>query len=299
MPDLRILLNPTAGRGKRPAAVEQAVVRLQTEWPGPVETVESRSKGDEERIARETPPETRLVVVGGDGTFGNVARVRAETSGALGLIPAGTGNDFARSLGFYPKSDAWVSQIVADRPRAVDLIAIQSGSLSTTTINVAGTGFDAAVAARINQGFRWVTGPLAYILATLTTLRTFQPASVQLRLDDQPTFDGDAYLVSLANTATVGGGMRVAPAAVPTDGRLDVVVIGRVSRGEFVRTLPKVFSGRHVEHPAVHTWSGLKAQIDCPAEWWFYSDGEVRGQGSLTAQIHPGAVSVLLAPPVE
>ncbi len=126
---------------------------------------------------------------------------------------------------------------------------------TTWFTTVANTGFDAVANAWANT-VTWTSGTPLYVLATLRTLATYSPTPVRVTVDDATTIETEAWLVAVGNTRTYASGMMITPAASVHDGLLDVCVVGPVSRIDFLRTFPSVFSGTHVEHPEVRTARG-------------------------------------------
>jgi diacylglycerol kinase (ATP) len=212
---------------------------------------------------------------------------------ALGVVPAGGGNDAARSLGL-PAGDplAAAGLLTRLRRRPADLATVAGRAY----LNVAGAGFDSEVNRVANQRLRWVRGRPRYVGAVLAELVVGRPATFELVLDGQAT-RLRAWLVAVANGPSYGGGMRVAPAASLDDGLLEVVVIGEIGKLEFLRTFPQVFSGRHVEHPAVAVHRAARVDLDADRTLAVYADGEPAGTLPATFQVRPSAVTVLAADP--
>ena len=166
---------------------------------------------------------------------------------------------------------------------------------STWFTTVANTGFDAVANAWAND-VTWTSGTPLYVLATLRTLATYSPTPVRVTVDDT-VIETDAWLVAAGNTRTYASGMMITPAASVHDGLLDVCIVGPVSRTEFLRTFPKVFSGTHVEHPEVLTARGTHVVVEAldpaPAvDLW--ASGE--HAGPLPARLEPvaGALAVVV-----
>jgi diacylglycerol kinase (ATP) len=211
---------------------------------------------------------------------------------ALAIIPAGGGNDGARNLGL-PFADplAAATMLPGLRPRRSDLA--RAGE--RYVLNAAGAGFDAEVSRRANRGLSRAPGRVRYVGAVLAELVTGRPASFLLRLDGQ-SIQTDAWLVAVANSRSYGGGMRIAPAAMLDDGLLDVVIVdGELSKGGFLATFPKVFSGRHVEHPAVRVHRAARVELEADRPLAVHADGELASTVPVTLQVVAGAIEVLAA----
>jgi len=226
----------------------------------------------------------RIVVVGGDGAVHLAANALAGSKSTLGIVAAGTGNDSATGLGLPSRVRAACRAALAD-PVAIDLI--QCGN--EFALSVATFGFGANVNDRAER-MRWPKGTLKYTAATLRELPGLRSTPMSI------TVDGEAHavepnLVAIANTPSFGGGMKVAPDASPTDGLLDVIVMGPASRFTFATVLPQVFTGHHVRHPAVTQLRGREVTIT-GAELPVRADGEPFGLLPATFTAAPGMLNV-------
>ena len=227
----------------------------------------------------------RLVAIGGDGAVHLAAGTVAGTRTILGVVPAGTGNDFARATGLLDGDlDTQVGRALAE---PVDLDAIRSGHGWITT--VATLGFSGDVTARANA-MRRPRGARRYAVATLLQLPRLRTYAVEVTVDGRRAVSRST-LLAIGNTAYFGGGMKVCPDAVPTDGRVQVVSIGDVSRTTFVRVFPRVFSGSHVDRPEVTVTSGSVVTIEGDGtDLW--ADGERLGPLPVRLEVVPGALRV-------
>jgi diacylglycerol kinase (ATP) len=228
-----------------------------------------------------------LVVCGGDGLVHLGTQAVAGTGTALGIVPAGTGNDVARYLDIPRKDPAGAADIVvASRRRRLDLA--RSGDRYFVTVLAA--GFDAVVNERANR-MTWPRGQMRYNLATLAELRVFEPIPYTLDLDGA-TRRLDAMLVAVGNGPSFGGGLRITEGALVDDGMLDVVIIKPMSKPDLVRTYPKLFKGTHVTHPQYEHHRVREVTVAAPGIVT-YADGERFGPLPLTVSCAPGALTVL------
>jgi diacylglycerol kinase (ATP) len=289
----RMLLNPSSGRGRGGRALA-SLARLCQRHGIAIE--ESGSADDLARRARRAADEgvERLLVAGGDGTWHWAAQGLAGSECALAPIPLGTGNDLARELGYPLDAERAFAAALAGARDRIDLGRIGERYFC----GVAGVGFDAAVAEYARTRVRRLRGPIVYAWATLASLATYRPPNVRLS-SDGGDFEGPVFLVAFANTSHYGGGMRIAPSADPRDGRLDVVVLTRTSKGRLLRVFPKVYRGAHVDDPSVRIFRATVAEVSFDAEQLVNADGEFAGRvadAALQFSVAPAALAVFRAP---
>ena len=286
--EIALLTNPTAGKGRGAKFRDAALPRLR-EAGFVVRNLEGRDADEALDLARQCVADglESLVVCGGDGMVHIGAQAVATTPTALGIIPAGTGNDVARYFDI-PRKDplAAADRVIASHTKRIDLA--RSGSKYYVTVLAA--GFDAVVNERANR-MTWPRGQMRYNLATLAELRTFEPLPYTLELDGR-TLQLDAMLVAVGNGASFGGGLRITEGASLDDGLLDVVIIRPMSKPQLVRTYPKLFKGTHVTHPQYEHHLARSVTVAAPGIV-SYADGERFGALPLTIEAVPGALSVL------
>jgi diacylglycerol kinase (ATP) len=287
--DLTVLSNPASGTGLAGRTTDQVAARLHDAGFS-VHRLQGRDAdeaGDLARAAVAAGVET-LVVVGGDGLVHVAVQALAHSATALGVIPAGTGNDAARYFA-VPRTDPLraADVVIAGRRRVVDLA--RTGP--TYFLCVLSAGFDAVVNERAN-GMRWPRGQMKYNLATVAELRTFRAIDYTLDLDGEVR-RVSAMLVAVGNGPSFGGGLRICEGADLTDGRLDVVFFHPVSKPDLVRTYPRLFNGTHRDHPAYE--HHRVRQVTVAAQGiTAYADGERLGPLPLTITADPGALRVLV-----
>ncbi|RYP83592.1 diacylglycerol kinase [Nocardioides guangzhouensis] len=285
---IAFLTNPTSGKGRGARYAAVALPRLRAAG-FVVEDLVGRD-ADEARVLADRAVADgveALVVCGGDGLVHLAAQAVADTGVALGIVPAGTGNDVARYLDI-PRRDpaAAADVVVASRRRTLDLA--RSGDRYFVTVLAA--GFDAVVNERANR-MTWPRGQMRYNLATLAELRVFEPIPYTLDLDGA-TRRLDAMLVAVGNGPSFGGGLRITEGALVDDGMLDVVIIKPMSKPDLVRTYPKLFKGTHVTHPQYEHHRVREVTVAAPGIVT-YADGERFGPLPLTVSCAPAALTVL------
>lgn len=236
-----------------------------------------------------------VVVVGGDGSAHQGVQFCADHDVALAVIPAGTGNDLARTLG-APKdpveaADALALDLAAGRSTRIDLGRVAGGPAGARWFaGVLCAGFDSAVNERANR-MRWPSGPRRYDLAILAELARLRPGRLTVVQDGTRT-ELDATQIAVGNIPHYGGGIPICPAADPTDGVFDVTLVGRASRSDLVRMLPGLRTGRHVDHPAVTTSRATTVRLGEANGWVAYADGERIGPLPVEVTCVPGALKV-------
>jgi diacylglycerol kinase (ATP) len=236
------------------------------------------------------------VAVGGDGTVHQALQAVAGRPVGLGVIPAGTGNDFADGVG-VPKdplgaADAVAAAVRADRSRGVDLARLTGPTGDVRWFGaVLAAGFDAIVNERANR-MRWPRGPRRYDLAIVLELARVRSRRYGLEIDGvDHSFTG--VLVAVGNCPSYGGGLRICPAADPADGLLDVVVAAPLGRAGLIRLKPRLRRGTHVTDRRVTSYRGRRVRIEAK-DIVGYADGERIGPLPVEIGCVPGAVRLLL-----
>jgi len=233
-----------------------------------------------------------MVAIGGDGLVHYAVQVLAGKTLPIYVVPAGTGNDFARSnrtLLCDPKNI--VKEIIERSPQQIDVGNIIFGAEQRNFVQILSTGFDANVNERANQN-RFISGKLKYTLATLLELPKFRAVDYEIEYDGVKRFF-PAMLIAIANGRTYGGGMQLCPMAVRDDGLFDVMILHPVSKFELLKVFPKVFSGSHVNHPAVEFLTARSVQIS--ANTVAYADGERVGKLPITVEVLPKSLQTWIA----
>lgn len=273
---LYLVVNPTASSGGAAARVAETIVAFR-EFGHRVVVHRPESASAAQRVMRRLAGEgaERIVVLGGDGLVHQAVNALAGSETILGIVSAGTGNDTATGLGLshdFPEACQ-----AANGPAApVDLIETVDGLAAT----VATIGFSVEVNDRAER-LRFPRGGARYTVSSLIELPTLDAHSLTMTLDGT-SHEVEANLVAVANTPYFGGGMKIAPDADPTDGLLDVVVIGPAPRWKFAALLPTVFSGRHVKNRYVTVHRAAEVTLDGP-DLAMRADGEP--YGSIPASI--------------
>jgi YegS/Rv2252/BmrU family lipid kinase len=227
-----------------------------------------------------------VVALGGDGLVGSLAGA-LRGAAPLGVLPGGRGNDFVRALGIPQDVEEACGVLFDGAERALDLGDANGHSFAC----IASTGFDAEANRTANQA-RLVKGNLVYAYAAIRALVSWKPTRFEVSLDGREyRFEG--YTVAAANSSYYGGGMKIAPAADPADGMLDVIFVRQTSRLRCLANLPKVFAGTHLEldYISVHRAREVEIRADRPFD--VYADGDPITSLPATVRVIPGALRVI------
>lgn len=286
---IALLVNPSAGGGRALKAlpgVEAELRRLGVEH----RVERTRSLAHAQELARAAADAGEVVVpLSGDGLLGAVAEALHDRPDAImGLLPGGRGNDTIRSLGLPGDPVEACAVLAHGEPRPLDVGQVGDRIF----VGIASVGFDSEANRIANEAPAWL-GPLVYAYGALRALARWTPARFEVTVDGAArTVTG--WTVAAANARAYGGGMFLAPDARLDDGALDVVTISPHSRTSFLRHLPLVFKGRHVELPTVTVERGAEVRIAADRPFTVYADGDPIGELPVTIRALPGAIRVLL-----
>jgi diacylglycerol kinase (ATP) len=241
-----------------------------------------------------------IVAVGGDGTLNEVINGLAEEGAVdpevtLGIIPCGTGADFARMVGVPRDYMEACRHLLRCEPRPVDLGRItclrEGREVERYFINAAGLGFDGEVSEIVNRFPKVLGGTLTYLMCLLIGLVTYRNKNVELSFDGQPV-RGRVNSVVVCNGCYFGGGMFIAPGAAFNDGLFNVVILGNLNKLEVVMNVPRVYKGTHLTHPKVSHFSAREIHVEAQERMFLQAEGELIGEAPATFQVIPQALKV-------
>jgi diacylglycerol kinase (ATP) len=298
---LVVAINPSARFGANKGVGGTIVGRLRALGHDVVDLIEPSYEQLIASAKREiaTKPDA-LIVVGGDGMVNLGVNLVAGTGVPLGLIPAGTGNDMARVLGIPHEDQGAALDVLIEAlnypARVIDAGLVTDDAGETRWFGcMLSAGFDSIVNERANR-MQHPKGASRYTLAMLLELITLKPIQYTITHDGEK-FESGGVMMSVGNGVSLGGGMKVTPTAVVDDGLLDILVVGPLTRIQFLRIFPKVFAGTHIEDPRVKIIKARKIRIEAPGVV-AYTDGERFAPLPIDIEVMPGALSVF-APPVD
>ena len=283
--------NPAAGGGRSRRVVPEVVAELDSLGiehrlieAGSLEA--ARGEAGRAAAAGET-----VVAIGGDGLIGPLAGAVRHSPGALAIVPAGRGNDFARVLGI-PREPRAATRLAANGVERLLDVGEVNGS---PFVGIASLGFDSD-ANRIANETKLVRGNAVYLYAALRALAGWRHARFEVTVDGERHV-ASGYTVAVANSKAYGGGMLVAPHAQLDDGRLDVLIVGEKSKLGVLRDLPKVFKGTHVEDPAARFLRGERVEVSADRAFTVYADGDPIAELPVRITVDRRSLRVIAPPP--
>ncbi|MFM9149213.1 MAG: diacylglycerol/lipid kinase family protein [Solirubrobacterales bacterium] len=286
-PPLLLIVNPSAGGGRVRRVLDRATTLLdRVRKPFRVEFSTSGEHAAELSSLGLDLGEIP-VAVGGDGQVARVAGPLVGTDRVMGVLPTGRGNDLARGLGIPTRPDDAVQTLLEGTPRRIDV----GHSDGRRFLGIASVGFDSR-ANEIANRTTWLPGTAVYGWAALRALVGWRAVRFTLSVDGQSDRI-QAHTVAAANNAFYGGGMKMAPGASVSDGLLDLVIVGDVSRLRFLANFPKVFLGRHVDGAEVTCRRVREVRIEAGAPLTVFADGDPLTELPATIRILPNALSIL------
>lgn len=292
-----MVVNPAAGKGKGVIAGREAAQRLRELGADLTVLTGNTAAETRELLAQATAsgPDA-VIVVGGDGTLGEASNHLAPAGVPLGIIPAGTGNDFARALGIPQGSRDSATEAASiafgTTTQAVDVGKAVTSDMQTNFLTIAALGFDANVNERTNH-MRWPRGGARYYLALLLELIALKPLDFTIRMGEGPVEHRPGILVAVGNTRSYGGGMPICPDADPCDGVFDVTQVAPLRRLKFLRLFPLLLRAKHLSRPEALGNRTTSLEISAPG-LVVYADGERIGSESVKIKLIPAALRVLV-----
>jgi YegS/Rv2252/BmrU family lipid kinase len=288
-----LIANPIAGRGRALRVLSQ-VQRFFAERRLPVTTLMTEAPGHATELAHALPHDATILSLGGDGTLHEIVPACIGNGRTVGVLPAGSGDDFAFALGLGRHALARSLEVVSQgRPRLVDVAEVNG----IPFVNALGLGFDAEVAHAVFRAPRFLVGLSAYLYAVFLVLSRLETPHVEVIADGRPVYSGPALLVSIQNGPSTGGGFMFAPQARVDDGRLDVLIAKGLTRWGTVRLLPKVMKGRHLSDPRLMMLQAERLSVRWSKPRLGHMEGELLpAESTFEVRIRPAALRVL-APP--
>ncbi|MES0031127.1 diacylglycerol kinase family protein [Mesorhizobium sp. M0040] len=306
-----VVLNPIAGGGSLKRHWPEVAASLKRHF-GDFELRETQAEGDAERLALDLAAIgfELVIAAGGDGTASEVAdgllkafRESGRTA-ELGLLPCGTGIDFARGLGLSNNVDLTLKRIAEAKPRKIDAGCISyvddHGALASRHfINIASLGLSGATDRAVNADKRKgkVSAKALFYWRTVWEFLRYRFQEVAITVDDGAPVQARTALVAVANGKFFGGGMMIAPDAELNDGEFDIVILRAAGKLKLIWDIRLLYGGRHRNHPAITILRGKKVVVEPLGDVQKNAalidiDGESPGRIPATFEILPGALTL-------
>ena len=273
----RVILNPSSGRERGPDHVKLLDAKLKERFDE-VTIMMTAGDGDAERAAKMAVADgcEALFVAGGDGTLNEavngLAAAGALSAIVVGIVPFGTGNDFAAALGIPLETEPALDVLLEGRELAVDLGEVNG----RVFVNTSGGGFIAEVSAAVTPQLKTIAGRLAYLIGGAQVLFDFEPVGASVTITPGTlSITRPLYAFAVCNSRLIAGGRLIAPDAVIDDGLLDVCLIEAMGALEFVALARKVADGDHVKDPRVLYYQAQSVRIELDRAVHVNTDGEV------------------------
>jgi diacylglycerol kinase (ATP) len=283
-----VILNPSAGSIRDLDSLVKQIGQI----PGAEICITSKP-GSAARLARTAIRKGRdmIVAAGGDGTLNEVINGIGEKLGEarVGLVPLGTGNDFARTIGVPTDVEAAIEVIRTGKTRAVDLVRVTSDEVRYF-VNVSAGGFSGLVDERLTPEMKKTWGPLAYLRSAAAALPELRAYRTTLAFGNTESLMLDLYNVIVANGRYVGGGTLIAPEASIDDGMLDIILIQKRSAAELALLAAQVVVGAHLSSDAIVFRRAAQLTVNSKPGMWFNVDGELVGNEPARFEILPRAL---------
>ncbi len=232
----------------------------------------TRKAGDGRLFAKEAITDnnfTTIVSVGGDGTLHEVVNGMIGGTQRLGIIPAGTGNDFSRSLNIPFDVEDAIKTLINGKVTSIDLGRLEDRHF----VNFSSVGLDALIVEEANKIKKYFSSTYSYVIGVVKALGKFKSIKVELIIDNKK-YNSEIMLVAVCNGAYYGGGMNIAPCAKVSDGQFDICVVKKMSKLKLLFLFPTIFKGKHIKYDEVELYRGKNVQIFSGEKIYMSADGE-------------------------
>ena len=298
-PKLGIILNPTAGRG-RAEQIEKQIIELLRLRNIVFQLEKTNGPLDATNLSNQLGKEYDIIVaVGGDGTVNEVATGLIGSTASLAIIPTGSGNDFNKIIGISTKLEVAFDSILAGTKKLIDLGSVTIKNFSGITqnknfINVLGIGIDAQIAKETKR-IKYLRGLPLYLLAAIKALSTYSP-NKYIITDGDKTREEYVYLLCAGNGIYEGGGFKMLPNADPSDSKMNICLIKKMSVLNAVPLIPRIINGTHVSHKMISMWNSKSINVSSREPFIIHGDGEIFEEDAMEARIDllPNALTIII-----
>jgi diacylglycerol kinase (ATP) len=288
-----VILNPHAGTADT-GALQQALAPL-----GDVVLRMTQQAGDAKRFAEEAIADgyDLVVAAGGDGTLNEVLNGLAKdfNRARLGVIPLGTGNDFARSIHMPADIPGALDVLLAGSTRTVDVVRVASDQ-TRYFVNVSAGGFSGLVDEQLTEDLKRTWGPLAFLGSAVAALPNLSDYCTSVTFDDEESLEMQVFNLVVANAQFAAGGIPIAPAASIDDGLADVLIVPAASMPKLALLVPQILLGQHLDSDLVTFRRTRKVYVESHPGMWLSVDGELIGNEPALFEVLPRALRVIVGP---
>ncbi len=287
-----VIFNPTAGAGrsvKTMRIVEQYLKDNNKDY----KVAQTKYPKHATQLARDAIGKgyDGIISVGGDGTLLEIAESIRDTNEILGVVPAGTGNDFRQAIGVPKDTQKALDIILQANSKSIDIGLMDNGDCF---LNVVGTGFDVQVLKNTNRVRKVLTGSAAYYLGIVMSILGYKNIDLEITANGK-TIKRTVLLIVVANGKRFGGGLNVSPDSSVTDGLFNVVIINKVAKWRILGELPKLKRGELEKISCAERFMCSEIKIECDKSQQFDIDGEIFGQTPMAFTVKENALNVFCA----
>lgn len=287
-----VIINPKAGSVGDLAAFLKRIERLK-----PACRYITQKPGTAKKFAAEAIRQgcNYIIAAGGDGTLNEVVNGMARRAAdvRLGLLPLGTGNDFARCLKLPTDLEENIDLLRAGQTRPIDIVRVKSDR-ARYFINVSAGGFSGLVNEKLTPAIKKTWGPLAYVRSAAAAIPGLRAYRTKIRFGPKDASALDLYNVVIANGRYVAGGLPIAPEADPSDGLLDVILIQQRPAAEMAFLTARILLGQHLSSDSIMFRRVPKISIRSKPGMWFNVDGELVGNEPAIFEVIPRALQFVV-----
>lgn len=289
----KVILNPNAGSASAIEALEEGLSEL-----GEVSIARTAAQGDASSLARQAAQEgfETIISAGGDGTLHEVVNGLAGVRNPprLGVLPLGTGNDFARTLGIPLEPPAALRVLATGRTCEVDVVSLKIGGGECRLINSSAGGFIGVIGDRTDKRSKEWWGSLAYFISAAIELPTMQEYRLRLRFNGVNVIELDAFDIFVGNGRSVGGGVRAAPLARVNDGQMDILVAPVVPLKQLAIWGAKVLAGQHGPGDGLVLRRASRLEVWSEPAMPINADGELKGETPAVYEVLPRSLRMIV-----
>ena len=299
LPKLGIVLNPTAGRG-RAEQIEKRIIEFLSRRNIVFQLEKTNGPLHATSLSNQLSKECDIIVaVGGDGTVNEVATGLIGSTASLAIYPIGSGNDFNRIIGISKKLDEAFNTIISGTKKLIDLGKVTIKNYSGITIvknfiNVLGIGIDAQIAKETKR-IKYLRGLPLYLLAAIKALSTYSP-NKYIIIDGDMTREEYVYLLCAGNGIYEGGGFKMLPNADPSDSKMNICLIKKMSVLNAIPLIPRIITGTHGNHKMISIWVSKSLKVSSKEPFIIHGDGEIFEEDAMEAKIEllPNAITIIV-----